>query len=133
VKLQSLIAASALICKRKEAVLSDLWVLKYIWDTEEQVEILEGMVNAIIEKDKSEKTHPQAFYNKSPNADEVMKEVLFLQNKWKEEGLSLEEKNVVKDKLRYVQSRCDWIHDREQKEYIQKEIDKLWKQILEDV
>jgi len=62
-----------------------------------------------------------------------MKEVLFLQNKWKEEGLSLEEKNVVKDKLRYVQSRCDWIHDREQKEYIQKEIDKLWKQILEDV
>lgn len=133
VKLQSLIAASALICKRKEAVLSDLWVLKYIWDTEEQVEILEGMVNALIEKDKSEQTHPQAFYNKSPNADEVMKEVLFLQNKWKEEGLSLEEKNVVKDKLRYVQSRCDWIHDREQKEYIQKEIDKLWKQILEDV
>ena len=28
-----------------EAVLSDLWVLKYIWDTEEQIEILAGIID----------------------------------------------------------------------------------------
>jgi len=44
VKLQNLIAASAVICGRDQAILSDLWVLKYIWDTEEQIEILTGII-----------------------------------------------------------------------------------------
>ena len=36
---------------RKESIVSDFWVLKYIWDNEEQIEILEGIINKIIEKD----------------------------------------------------------------------------------
>ena len=47
VKIQNLIAASALMCNRTEAILSDLWVLKYIWDTEEQIEILAGIIDNI--------------------------------------------------------------------------------------
>lgn len=133
VKLQNLIAASALMCNRREAILSDLWVLKYIWDTEEQVEILAGIINQVIEKDDNPAIHPQALFNKVPNPEDVMKEVALLTEKWKEPGLSFEEQNVVKDKLRYVQTRCDWIKNREQKQYIQTEIEALWKQILQTV
>jgi MoxR-like ATPase len=133
VKLQSLIAASALMCNRDVAILSDLWVLKYIWDTEEQMEVLEGLVNTVIEKDTANDAHPQAFYNKAPNAEALMQEVQLLTEKYKEEGLSMEEKNIVKDKLRYVQSRCEWIQQPEQKNYIQKEIDALWQLILQTV
>ncbi|MFN8284198.1 MAG: AAA family ATPase [Chitinophagales bacterium] len=131
VKLQNLIAASAFICGRTEAILSDLWVLKYIWDTEEQIEILEGIVNTVIEKDENTNAHPQAFYNKMPNPNDVIKEVRYLAEQWNKEALSLEEKNVIKDKLRYVQTRCDWIHQQEQKQFIQQEIDSLWKLILQ--
>ncbi|MFC4818321.1 MULTISPECIES: AAA family ATPase [unclassified Flavobacterium] len=133
VKLQNLIAASALMCGRTTAVVSDLWVLKYIWDTEEQIEILEGIINQIIEKDDSGKAHPQALYNKAPNAEEVMKEVQYLAAKWQDESLSFEEQNVIKDKLRYVQTRCDWVKNNDQKQYIQKEIEALWQQILQTV
>jgi MoxR-like ATPase len=133
VKIQNLIAASAFICGRSTAILSDLWVLKYIWDTEEQVEILEGIVNHIIEKDTSEKAHPQAVYNKVPDAEEVMKEVKYLSDKWNDSALSFEERNVVKDKLRYVQTRCDWIKNPEQKHYIQTEIEQLWQKILKTI
>ncbi|MCW3071314.1 MAG: ATPase [Bacteroidetes bacterium] len=133
VKLQNLIAASALICKRKEAILSDLWVLKYIWDTEEQIEILAGIINNVIEKDASEKSHPQALYNKVPNAEEVMKEVEYLTGKWNDPSLSFEEQNVIKDKLRYVQTRCSWITNAEQKQHIQAEIESLWQKILQAV
>src|ERR1700761_996273 len=125
VKLQNLIAASALICARTEAILSDLWVLKYIWDTEEQIEILEGIINAIIEKDASEKAHPQAIFNKAPNPEEVMKEVQYLADKWQNEQLSFEEQNVVKDKLRYVQPRCGCIKNSENKQFIQTQIEPL--------
>jgi MoxR-like ATPase len=121
------------MCGREEAVLSDLWVLKYIWDNEEQIEILEGIINQTIEKDDSDGQHPQALYNKVPNPEEVMKEMQHLTERWQDESLSFEEQNVIKDKLRYLQSRCDWINNKEQKQYIQKEIEALWQKILQTV
>jgi MoxR-like ATPase len=133
VKLQNLIAASALMCGRTEAIKTDMWVLKYIWDTEEQIEILEGIINNVIDKEVEDKSHPQALVNKAPNAEEVMKEVKYLQEKWQNENLSFEEQNVIKDKLRYVQNRCAWIKNVEQKQYIQKEIDSLWQKMLQSI
>lgn len=133
VKLQNLIAASALICGRNEAILSDLWVLKHIWDTEEQIEILEGIINRTVEKDDHPKSHPQALQNKAPNPEEVMKDVKILVDKWNSGNLSFEEQNVIKDKLRYLQTRCDWIRNPEQKQYIQTEIESLWQKILQTV
>lgn len=133
VKLQNLIAASAMLCNRQQATLSDLWVLKYIWDTEEQIEILAGIIDNVIEKDVNDTAHPQALYNKVPHAEEVMKEVVFLSGKWSDSTLSFEEQNVIKDKLRYVQTRCDWIKNSEQKQYIQKEIEALWQKMLQTV
>ncbi|MCC7453539.1 MAG: AAA family ATPase [Crocinitomix sp.] len=133
VKLQNLIAASALICGRTMAIKTDLWVLKYIWDTEEQIEILEGIINNIIDKEVEEKSHPQALLNKAPNPEEVLKEVKYLADKWQNQTLTFEEQNVVKDKLRYVQNRCAWIKNREQKQFIETEIDNLWQKILQTI
>ena len=133
VKIQNIIAASALMCNRTEAVLSDLWVLKYVWDTEEQIEILAGIIDHIIEKENTENAHPQALFNKVPNPEEVMKEVEHLKSKWTAENLSFEEQNVIKDKLRYVQSRCNWIRNQEHKQHIQNEIEGLWQTMLQTI
>jgi MoxR-like ATPase len=133
VKLQNLIAASALMCNRTEAILSDLWVLKYIWDTEEQIEILEGIINNIIDKDEAPEAHPQARFNKAPNPEEVIKEVHFLVEQWERDDLTFEEQNVIKDKLRYVQNRCDWIKHTEQKLFIQNDIDALWQKMFQTI
>lgn len=133
VKIQNLLAASALICGRKEAILSDLWVLKYIWDTEEQIEILAGIIDSVIAKEKTEAAHPQAFFNKMPNAEELIKEVALLKNKWSEPNLSFEEQNIIKDKLRYVQNRCNWVKNIEHKQYIQSEIENLWQLMLQTI
>ncbi|WP_207536449.1 AAA family ATPase [Desertivirga arenae] len=131
VKIQNLLAASALMSGRKVAVLSDLWVVKYIWDTEEQIEILSGIIDQIIEKESPEGAHPQAFANKTPNAEDLIKEVILLQNKWESGKLSFEEQNVIKDKLRYVQTRSSWVKNGEHKQHIQTEIDGLWQKILQ--
>ncbi len=133
VKIQNLIAASATICGRTEAELSDLWVVKYIWDTDEQVELLAGVINQLIEKGKDTKAHPQAYASNLPNAEELMKEVKLLKLKWEQGGLSFEELNVLKDKMRYVQSRSNWIKNKEHKQFIQTEIDSLWQAMLQAV
>jgi MoxR-like ATPase len=133
VKIQSLLAASALMCNRAEATPSDFWVLKYIWDTEEQIEILAGIIDHIIEKDNSPQQHPQALFNKTPNPEELIKEVYLLQNKWQTGTLSFEEQNIIKDKLRYVQTRSNWIRNNEHQKHIQTEIESLWLKILQTV
>lgn len=133
VKIQNLIAASALICGRNEAILSDLWVMKYIWDTEEQIEILSGIINTIIEKENNDQAHPQALFNKAPNAEELIKEVKSLSEKWESGNSSFEEQNVLKDKLRYVQNRSNWIKNHEHKQHIQTEIESLWKKMLQTI
>jgi MoxR-like ATPase len=133
VKIQNLIAASAVFCNRQEATLSDLWVLKYIWDTEEQIEILAGIVDSIIEKDPSPQIHPQALYNKTPNAEDLAKEIKLLKSKWEQAGLSFEEQNIIKDKLRYLQTRSTWIKSQEHKQHIQSEIEVLWHNILQTI
>ncbi|GAA4340630.1 AAA family ATPase [Flaviaesturariibacter amylovorans] len=133
VKLQHLIAASALICGRSEALRSDLWVLKYIWDTEEQVEILAGIVDKLLEGAPAASAHPQALGNGAPNAEELMKEVELLRGRWASAGLSFEEQNVIKDKLRYVQTRTHWVRNGEHQQYIQSQIESLWQSILQTV
>ncbi|KYP15342.1 AAA family ATPase [Flavihumibacter sp. CACIAM 22H1] len=130
VKLQNLIAASALISGRQTAEISDFWVLKYIWDTEEQIEILEGMINLILEKASFKKAHPQAQKNKLPNAEELMKEIKFLSSSWDDAAVSNEQKNIIKDKLRFIHTRCTWVNNEAQKKLLVLEIDDLWKKIL---
>ena len=133
VKIQNLLAASALISGRKEVIISDLWALKYIWDTEEQIEILAGLVDQIIEKEAHPKAHPQALFNKAPNAETLVKEVQLLQQKWDSNTLSFEEQNIVKDKLRHIQSRVNWVQNKEHKAHIEQQINDLWQKMLQTI
>ncbi len=131
VKLQRLIAASALLCKRNKAILSDMWVLRYIWDTEEQREVIEGIVNGVIEADKEEALqHPRALVNALPNADDIYKEVTTLAGKWESEEVSMAERTIIKDRLRYLNGRSQWIDNEVQRNYVQAPIDELWQKII---
>lgn len=133
VKFQNLLAASALICGRTQVILSDLWVLKYTWDTEEQIEILAGIIDNIIEKEDQPAAHPQALFNKNPNAETLMKEVEALNEKWDNAQNSFEEQNVLKDKLRYVQSRSKWINNLAHKQHLETQIEQLWQKMLQTI
>ena len=131
VKFQNLIAASAYLSGRERAVVSDLWVLKHTWDTEEQIDILAGMVNTVIENDPEEKQHPQAKARQQPDAEQLLRELTELGEKWADANTSAEERNVVKDKLRYVQARAKWVRDAEHKRVLTEKADALWQTMLE--
>ena len=131
VKLQRLIAASALLCKRAKAIQSDMWVLRYIWDTEEQREVIASIVNAVVEADEvKEQQHPRASVNALPNADEIFEEVEKMKTQWASDEITMAERTVIKDRLRYLNGRCEWIGNEEQRKYVQDKIDELWTEIL---
>jgi MoxR-like ATPase len=61
VKVLKLVAASAVLCGRAEACVSDFWVFRYLWDREEQVVPLTALVAGVIEPHADEPaTHPLA-------------------------------------------------------------------------
>jgi len=132
VKLQRLIAASALLCKRKTAILSDLWILRYIWDTEEQIEIINSIVNSCIEKAASHpQEHPRANNSSAPDPEAIFEEVTQLQQQWDAPETSAAIRSQIKDRLRGLNSRCEWISNTVQRNYVQEPIDALWKKIMQ--
>ena len=69
VKLQRLVAASALLCGRQHAITSDLWVYRYVWDTVEQQEVLAAIVQDVLKSvEPADGDHPRA-RNNAPDAD----------------------------------------------------------------
>ncbi len=132
VKLQRLIAASALLCKRTAAIPSDMWVMRYIWDTNEQIDIIAGILNTVIEADTNKaEQHPRASANGAPNADIIYKEVVGMTEKWDNSTISMSERAIIKDRLRFLNNRCTWISNETQRRFVQEPIDALWQKIIQ--
>src|SRR4029079_15021279 len=49
IKVLKLVAASAVLCGRAAANATDLWVLRYVWDREEQIAPLNSLVAGVLE------------------------------------------------------------------------------------
>jgi len=131
VKLQRLLAASALLCQRTTVIASDMWVLRYIWDTDEQREIIAGIVDAVVHADEQPARHPRAAGQDAPDADAILREVAALTAQWDQPDTSLAERTVIKDQLRYLHGRTQWLNNEVQRSYVQEPLDALWQKVLQ--
>jgi MoxR-like ATPase len=123
VKLQRVVAASALLSGRQEARLSDLWVLRYVWDREEQRELLAGFVNdALQEAAVDAADHPQARPQTAPNPEALLEEIEALTADWA--GLN---SVVARDRLAALAARVPWVQSLEAREALQEKIDAVWR------
>lgn len=131
VKLQRLLAASALLCQRTTVIPSDMWVLRYIWDTDEQREIIGGLVDAVVHADEAPGQHPRAAGHDAPDADAILREVQLLTAQWDTPETSLAERTAIKDQLRYLHGRSQWLPNDTQRQYVQEPLDALWQKVLQ--
>jgi MoxR-like ATPase len=125
VKLQRLIAGSALICGRLQARLSDLWVLKFIWDTEEQQEVLGALVQKVLEKSEpNESDHARATGAQGPNPESLARDLDYIEEQLKSEpnGRS----NYLRDRLSLLEGRCQWVSNAAKRDFLVKRVADLW-------
>jgi len=113
VKVLRLVAASALLCGRQQATPTDLWVLRYVWDREEQIEALSALVNGALEQHGDEpNSHPLSTVHRQPDAEELARELAGLENEMKDGPLSLAAVARLRERLADVADRAAWIkHD----------------------
>jgi MoxR-like ATPase len=127
VKLQRLVAASALMCGRSEAQISDLWVLRYIWDTEEQQELLRSVIDEVIdESSKGETSHPRARSQSLPDPELLSSEIDSVTASLGGTEADDPERAVARDRLTLIAARCQWIENSEQRAFVNAKLEAAW-------
>lgn len=130
VKLQRLVAASALLCGRLEANRTDLWVVRYIWDTEDEQEVLATLVAQSLEKaDEQERAlgHPRSVAGDVPDPEQLHADLAALAEL--AHGANSVDLSVVRDRLTLLTARCQWVPDAQQRTFLEHEANNLWRQL----
>ncbi|MEN1678428.1 MAG: AAA family ATPase [Planctomycetota bacterium] len=132
VKLQRLVAASALLCGRMSANLTDLWVLRYIWDTDDEQELLASLVTQTLEAaDEEERAsgHPRSLVSEAPDPEQLAEDFA------KAEALLASDdagdRSVLRDRLTMLTARCQWIVDPQQRTFLEEKANQLWRSLGE--
>jgi MoxR-like ATPase len=128
VKLQKLIAASALLCGRLAARNSDLWVLKYIWDTDDQQEVLQALVEKVSSATESDPSdHVRARPQDGPDPESLARDLDFITERLKSGANG--EQAYLQDRLGLLEGRSQWVKDPQKREFLTKRIAELWPQL----
>jgi MoxR-like ATPase len=132
VKLQRVVAASALSCGRAQALISDLWVLRYIWDTEEQQEIIAGIVQSALDTApaaEAELAHVRAGAPDAPDAEALSRQLGVLRAELDAVAPATAVPASLADQLQVLTSRCDWIPNDVARDQLLAEVDAVWQQL----
>ena len=126
VRLQRVIAASALLCGRDVARLSDLWVVRHIWDTEEQREVLAGLVTqAIVPAEARPGDHHCARPSDGPDPEALARDLEALAQHVEESRTEPGLANL-RDQLGLLEGRCQWVKDPAQRDWLNQQVAALW-------
>jgi MoxR-like ATPase len=132
VKLQRLIAASAMLCGRLKANATDLWIVRYIWDTEEQQEVLAEIVQDFVDKcDVSGQatSHPRSRGNERPDPEKLARDLARISQRLDTQHVRVAERSYLRDQVALLADRCQWVEGEQQREHLGKQVAAVWKQV----
>jgi MoxR-like ATPase len=110
VKVLKLVAASAVLSGRDAANGSDLWVLRYVWDREEQVAPLTSLVEGILRQQPAEQAHPLAATPERVDGEQLARELADAEARLGGKA-SLAELARLREQVARVADRTAWVTD----------------------
>jgi len=127
VKLQRLVAASALLSGRRHGLTSDLWTLRHIWDTLEQREVLASLVaDAVKQAPADPADHPRARSAEAPDPEELARDLEDLAGRLAAANGNEEDHAVLRDRLGLLSGRVQWVAHSQQRTYLVQKVEALW-------
>jgi MoxR-like ATPase len=130
VRLQKVVAGSALLCGRLDARVSDLWVLKHIWDTEEQQEPLRGIVQSFIDASpEAAGDHPRARSSDEPDPEALAKDLEILEQQTATNNADATLVAKIRDRLALIEARLPWVRDQAKRDLLQAAAASLWSKL----
>jgi MoxR-like ATPase len=123
VRLQRVIAASAVVSGRTTAIASDLWPIRMIWDTPAQIEMLQSHVQNVIDKFSKEvdhgdaKEHPLANPDRGPDPELLSRSLDSLSKS--------DSSSQVADSLSLLAARVEWVQNDAAREHLRQKINDI--------
>lgn len=118
VRLQRAVAGSALLAGRAEARVSDLWVLAHIWDREEQIEVIAGIVRETLQRaGAAPGDHPRAHHSEAPDPEALATAL---------DALAGRTDAAAADELRVLAARIEWVKNDTAREALRARAAMLW-------
>ncbi len=121
VKVLKLVAASALLCGRETVQPSDLWVLRYVWDREEQIGPLAALVNGLLEPHAGEpRSHPLAAPPSKIDGEALARELEELEREAGAAGASprLAVLARLRERATALSDRAAWVTDEARRKHL---------------
>jgi MoxR-like ATPase len=119
VKVLKLVAASAVLCGRRAAGTSDFWVLRYVWDREEQIAPLAALVAGVIEPHAGEPdAHPLAALPNRVDGEEIARQLDAITLEMKDRSLSLAATARLRERLAELSDRSAWLTEDEPRKHL---------------
>lgn len=130
VRLQNAIAASALLSGRTQAVISDLWVLRHVWDTEDQQEILASLVTQVLDRTgPGESDHPRARDNGRPDPELLARELEEIAAAAARADLAAFDRAALRDRTVLIERRLPWVERPEKRAALTEMVGRLWPEV----
>lgn len=134
VKVQRLVAASALLCGRLQAALHDLWVFRYLWDREEQQEVLASQVQQLLEQAPAEpEAHPRSRAPTAPDPESLARDIESIGERLATPDLQAMERSQLRDRLGALAARIQWVTEPQQRAWLTEQADRLWQTLGESL
>lgn len=117
VKVLKLVAASAVLSGRSAAAGSDLWVLRYVWDREEQIAPLTSLVEGILRQQPAEMAHPLAATPERVDGEQLARELSEAEDRLGGKS-SLAELARLREQIARVADRAAWVADEQARRHL---------------
>jgi MoxR-like ATPase len=112
VKVLKLVAASAVLCGRRAASVSDFWVFRYVWDREEQIAPLTALVAGVIEPYAHDSAaHPLTAVADRVDGEELARQLDAMATEIKERKPGLAAMARLRERLTDLADRAAWLAD----------------------
>lgn len=126
VKMQKLVAASALLSGRMSSDPTDLWCFRYIWDSPDQQEILQGLVDDLMSKvEEGPSEHPHARRAQPPNPEELAQELDQVETSLTT-APDAPSRQLAIDRLSILANRCEWVTDEARRGFLRNRVQTIF-------
>ncbi len=112
VKVLKLVAASAVLCGRTFASATDLWVLRYVWDREEQIAPLTALIAGILEPHQGEAAaHPLSVPPGRVDGEDLARQLDSAEEESRGGTLTLAATARLRERVADLADRAAWVTD----------------------
>ncbi|HQR41441.1 MAG TPA: AAA family ATPase [Gemmatales bacterium] len=119
VKILKLMAASAVLCGRTEVVPGDMWVLRYVWDREEQIQPLATLVQGVLEQQsKDVLLHSLATPHPTVDAESLALQLAEIKKEIESSPKTLTSLARLRERVSILSDKAAWVADETARQHL---------------